>query len=175
MSAALPAAAQELNEAAMLLEESAETESPEDIAVPLISTWDFLRMVLILGGVVGLVYIFFFLLKRGLGQKRFENDLIRILGSTSLSGNKALHLIEVGSSIYLVGSAESSVALIAPIEDQESKDHIKLESSRSQSQEQRSFSRVLRDFFKPAKDNKLKGLGETVDFMKEQQERLKRL
>jgi len=175
MTVVLPAAAQELNEAAMLLEEGAETESPEDIAVPLISAWDFLRMVLILGGVVGLVYIFFFLLKRGLGRKRFENDLIHILGSTSLSGNKALHLVEVGNSIFLVGSAESGVALIAEIEDQESKDHIKLEDSRSQSPEQRSFSRILRDFFKPAKDNQLKGLGETVDFMKGQQERLKRL
>jgi flagellar protein FliO/FliZ len=175
MSAALPLEAQELNETTMLLEEGVETESPEDIAVPLISTWDFLRMVLILGGVVGLVYIFFFLLKRGLGQKRLKNDLIRILGSTSLNGNKALHLIEVGNSIFLVGSAESGVALIAPIEDQESKDNIKLECSRNQSPEQRSFSRVLRDFFKPAKDNKLKGLGGTVDFMKEQQERLKRL
>jgi len=175
MSAFIPVAAQELNETTMLLEEGTETESPENIAAPLISTWDFLRMVLILGGVVGLVYIFFFLLKRGLGQKKFENDLIRVLGSTSLTGNKALHLIEVGNSIFLVGSAESGVALIAEIEDQESRDHIKLEGSRIQNPEQRSFSRVLRDIFKPAKDNKLKGLGETVDFMKEQQERLKRL
>ena len=171
----MPASAQDVDEANLLLKEGVETESPEDITVPLISTWDFLRMVLILGGVVGLVYIFFFLLKRGLGRKRFENDLIQILGSTSLTGNKALHLIKVGNSIFLVGSAESGVALIAEIKDQESKDHIKLEDSRSQSPEQRSFSRILRDFFKPAKDNKLKGLGETVDFMKAQQERLKRL
>ena len=175
MSVAMPAAAQDVDETNLLLEEGVETESPEDITVPLISVWDFLRMVLILGGVVGLVYIFFFLLKRGLGRKRFENDLIQILGSTSLTGNKALHLIKVGNSIFLVGSAESGVALIAPIEDQESKDYIKLEDSRSQSPEQRSFSRILRDFFKPAKDNQLKGLGETVDFMKAQQERLKRL
>lgn len=175
MTVVLPASAQDVDEASLLLKEGVETESPEDITVPLISTWDFLRMVLILGGVVGLVYIFFFLLKRGLGRKKFENDLIHILGSTSLSGNKALHLIEVGNSIFLVGSAESGVALIAEIEDQESKDHIKLEDSRSQSPEQRSFSRILRDFFKPAKGNQLKGLGETVDFMKGQQERLKRL
>jgi flagellar protein FliO/FliZ len=175
VSASLPVAAEEFNETTMLLQEETEIESPEDIPLPLISVWDFLRMVLILGGVVGLVYIFFFLLKKGLGRRRFENELIQILGSTSLTGNKALHLVEVGNSIFLIGSAESGVSLIAPIEDQESIDHIKLEGSRSQSPEQRSFSRILRNIFKPTKDNQLKGLGETVEFMKSQQERLKRI
>ena len=175
MAVVLSASAQDVDEANLLLKEGVETESPEDITMPLISTWDFVRMVLILGGVVGLVYLFFLLLKRGLRQKIVENDLIQILGSKSLTGNKALHLIKIVNSVFLVGSAESGVALIAEIKDQESKDHIKLEGSRIKSPEQISFSRVLKNIFKPAKDKKGKGLGETVDFMKAQQERLKRL
>ena len=45
---------------------------------PLVSTWDFVRMVLVLAAVVGVIYLFFYLLRRGMGPPPAGNDLIRV-------------------------------------------------------------------------------------------------
>ena len=46
-----------------------------------VSTWDFVRMLIILAVVVLVIYLLFWLLRRGAGKKIQENDLIHVLGS----------------------------------------------------------------------------------------------
>ena len=95
-------------------------------ATPGVSTWDFVRMLVILAAVVGAIYLVFWLMRRSAGKKVTENDLIHVLGSRSLAGNRALHLVEVGRSVFLVGSSDGGVELVSEITDKESLDSVRL-------------------------------------------------
>jgi flagellar biogenesis protein FliO len=138
-----------------------------------VSTWDFVRMLLILAGVVVVIYLLFWVLRRGSGRKIQENDLIRVLGSRSLAGNRALHLIEVGGSVYLVGASDGGVGLIAEITEKESLDSVRLKAAEENPAARRNFAQVLTEIFRPAK--KPPTLRDGIGFLKGQRERLKKL
>ena len=138
-----------------------------------VSTWDFVRMLLILAAVVGVIYFLFWLLRRGAGKKVQENDLIRVLGSRSLAGSRALHLVEVGSSVYLVGASDGGVELIAEITDKDSLDSVRLKAAEQPAASRRPFQQILSEIFKPAK--RPFSVGEGIGILKGQRNRLKKL
>jgi flagellar protein FliO/FliZ len=139
-----------------------------------VNVWDFVRMILVLAAVVGFIYLIFFVLKKGAGRKIQENDLISVLGSRTLSANRALHLVEVGKAVYLIGSSENSVGLIAEVTDKESLDTLRLKAAESSAPAaKKSFQQVLSDIFKPA--NKKFSVDESIELLKSQRERLKKM
>ena len=142
-------------------------------ATPGVSTWDFLRMILILACVIGVIYLLFWLLRRGTGRRIQENDLIHVLGSRGLSGSRSLHLVEVGTSIYLVGSSDGGVGLIAEITEKESLDAVRLKAAEQSPAGRRTFQQTLSEIFRPAKSPFT--IGEGIGFLKGQRERLKKL
>ena len=150
-----------------------ETEAASD-QKPVISTWDFVRMLLILGVVVAVIYLLFILLKKGAKGKHQENELIRLLDYRTLSGNRALHLVEVGRIIYLVGSSENGVSLISEIEDKESLDMLRLSLSENPPETKRNFSDILSKLFKPEGGGTLT-IKDSLNFMRNQKKRLKKL
>jgi flagellar protein FliO/FliZ len=147
----------------------------QDLAqTPVVSTWDFVKMLLVLGGVVGLIYLLFLLLRRGARNRYPENQLIRMLDYQSLSGSRALHLVEVANNVYLVGSAENGVNLISEITDKESLDTIRLELSQKPTPQRRNFSDVLVSLFKSSNNRGISAV-DSINFMKQQKDRLKKL
>ncbi len=106
-----------------------DTESPQvelEEGLNTFTVWDFLRMVLVLGGVIAAIYGIFFLLKR-VGNPRTQPDsLINVLSTQNLQGNRSLHLVEVGNEVFLVGSADGGVQLVSRIEENETLDAINL-------------------------------------------------
>jgi len=171
---------QPVNEADLLIPESGQpaggagagAQGGQGIASA-VSTWDFVRMLLILAGVVVAIYLLFWLLRRGSRRKIQENDLIRVIGSRGLAGNRALHLVEVGKSVYLVGSSEGGVGLISEITDKESLDSVRLKAAEEAPAGRRSFQNILSEIFRPAK--KPFSMGEGVGFLRGQRDRLKKL
>jgi flagellar protein FliO/FliZ len=138
-----------------------------------VTTWDFVRMVIILAAIIGVIYLLFWLLRRGAGRKIQENDLIRVLGSRSLSGSRALHVVEVGASVYLIGASDGGVELISEITDKESLDSVRLKAAEEKPQGRRGFAQVLAEIFTPAR--KSLSVNDGIGFLKGQRERLKKL
>jgi flagellar protein FliO/FliZ len=171
---AAPGADQADLEATLPIGEAPEEAEPLSEDVPLISTMDFVRMLAILAVVVGVIYLIFFLLKKGMHRRLPENETIRVVGSRTLAGNRGLHLVEVGRSLFLIGVAEGAVSLISEIQDQESIDRVRLESSQAGRSGKVSFSGLLAGLIRPGKKKDL-DLGETIEYMQQQQERLKKL
>ena len=131
-------------------------------------------MLIILACVVGVIYLLFWILRRSSGKKIQENDLIRVLGSRSLAGNRALHLVEVGGCVYLVGASDGGVQLISEITDKESLDSVKLKAAEQPASTGRELSRrSSRRFSAPAR--KPVSLGEGIGFLRGQRDRLKKL
>jgi flagellar protein FliO/FliZ len=164
-------------ESLLILDPAEQEESGADQEVqggPLVSSWDFLRMVLILAAVVGVIYLIFWLLKRGFRRQLPQNDLIRLLGTRNLSGNRALHLVEMGKQVFLVGSAEGSISLISEIRDQETLDSIALERSQMQNRTHQGFAQFFQSFLKSEKQQG-SSVGATINFMKQQRQRLEKL
>ncbi len=128
-------------------EEPGEDERAEPGSIDSFGVWDFVRMVVVLGIVIAIIYVVFYLLKRASGG-RFENSpMIRILGSHGLPGNKALHLVEVGREVFLVGVGDGSITLVSAISDQESLDELRLKASTTTTGGGGSFADMLYGFF----------------------------
>jgi flagellar biogenesis protein FliO len=147
------------------------------VRAPGVNTWDFVRMFVVLAAVVGCIYLLFWLLRRGMRPKAPENEQIRLLGSRSLAGNRALHLVEVGRSVYLVGSAEGGVNLVAEVKDQETIDAIRVQAAEAGGGTRRTFAETLSRIFSPGKPGPQKGPGpaDGADFLRKSRDRLRRL
>lgn len=126
-----------------------DTQSPQvelEEGLNTFTVWDFLRMVLVLGGVIAAIYGIFFLLKR-VGNPRTQPDsLINVLSTQNLQGNRSLHLVEVGNEVFLVGSAEGGVQLVSRIEESETLDAIHLYRSQLSAGTQ-TFQNTLKGIF----------------------------
>jgi len=150
-------------------------------AITSMGLWDLVRMLLVLGAVIGVIYVVFFILKRTAGGRYEETSMIHVLGSQPLPGNKLLHLVEIGSQVFLVASGDHAVNLISEIRDQESIDEIRLKASSNRGAVRRSFGELLSSIFQngagaaPSGSGGTEPAGEPFGFMQQQKERLRKL
>jgi flagellar protein FliO/FliZ len=138
------------------------------------SFWDYLSMVLGLGVVVVIIVVIFYAIKKGINKKIVENELIKIMGSKIITGNKVLHLIEVGNSVYLIGSSNEGISLISEVSDKETKDIIKLKASQKSENPVKGFGDFIVGFLN-RKSQKKQVMDHSINFMKEQRSRLSKL
>lgn len=161
------------DESTLVLRESpAETTGAVERPINAFGVWDFVRMILVLALVIGLIYGVFQLLKKLSAPRDGGVRSIGVLETHVLAGNRSLHLVEVGNHILLIGSSEGAVSLVAEISDKETLDGIRLKASEASSGAGvRNFSDLLKGFL-VRKDSRTDG---SLDFMKRQRERLKKL
>jgi len=150
-------------------------------AISTFGIWDFLRMLLILGFVLALVYGFFHYLKKLASPRETGLEMIRLLESRVLSGNKHLHLVEVGDHIVLIGTSESSIQLLLELKDRETIDSIRLKVSELPSPRKTKgfFDLVQQYFHRKEAGEQAGGIDasgeESLEFIRRQRERLNKL
>ncbi len=142
-----------------------------------VGVWDFVQMILVLALVVGAIYLLFYFIKKAGASKLPDNNLINLLSTRSLQQNRSLHLVEVGKEIFLVGSSEGGVALVARIEDKESLDEIRLKASERGPYlgKRGTFREVFAGMFGGGGFHFGGSIAETMGFMRRQRDRLKKL
>lgn len=168
-----------LDETKILLDEGLPVE-PGAAAntVGALGFWDFVRMILVLALVVVAIYGFYFLMRRNRKQDAGDSDIIRVLASKTLPGNRAVHVLEVGKHLFLVGNAEQSVSLLAEITDQESVDEIRIKAATEQNSSPRTFAEMIGGVFAPSGGNQQREdhIAESpLDYLKQKNKRLKDL
>ena len=140
------------------------------------TVWDFLRMILILGAVIGLIYLIFWFIKKKGSPSLQNNELFSILSTQAVASNRAIHLVQVGNQYFLVGSGENSVNLISEIGDKETVDEIRLKMSQQEPGKKKSFTEMLSGMFGQSSSVRLDGgVSVKTDFLKNQRDRLKRM
>ena len=104
--------------------------APDTPTITTIGVQDYLVMIFVLIMVLGLLYFVLKIIKK-IGGNRIglDNDLINVISTKALRGTTALHLVEVGKQVFLIGATDSSINSISEITDKESRDAIILESS----------------------------------------------
>jgi flagellar protein FliO/FliZ len=91
----------------------------------------FLRMLVVLALVLAAVYAVVRFMKKAARPKAAGNAAVKILASTGLGQGKALHVVALGTKAYLVGATDTSIGLVAEVEDKEFLDALVLEASLS--------------------------------------------
>ncbi len=130
--------------------------------------WDFARMLLVLGIVVGIIYIVFYFLKRA-GKGTFaESEQISVVGTQNLPGNRAIYLVKVGSQIFMVGAGGDAVTMLGEITDKETVDAMILAAASRPESTRRSFGELVAGVVRGNQDG-------TLNLMRQQRERLQRL
>lgn len=175
-----------VNEEDLVIQDSQSPEVELEEGLNTFTVWDFLRMVLVLGGVIAAIYGVFFLLKRVSNPRTQPDSLINVLSTQNLQGNRSLHLVEVGNEIFLIGSADGGVQLVSKIEENETLDAIHLYRSQM-SAGTKSFQGALKGIFsktsaaepQPAAAGTTGERGDRISgsalFLQKQRERLKNL
>ena len=94
----------------------------------------YLRVFLILGFLIALIYLTLRFLRR-LSLKRLSlpgtNRGIQVLGTQVLYGDRMVHVVEVGGECYLLGSSSGGVDLLDHYTEQEVKDRVLLEATQN--------------------------------------------
>lgn len=153
-----------------------ETEPAERPPGAVVTAWDVARMVLILLVVLGTIFLLFKLMKRAGRVPGSNNDLILLHSTTAVGGGRALHLIEVEGELFLVGSSESSVGLVAKIEDKEAIDRIRFKLTTPPEGGTGGFTQVLFRLLGSRGGSKVDGaVSQNRKLMDLQRERLKKL
>ncbi|MFW5768834.1 MAG: flagellar biosynthetic protein FliO [Spirochaetota bacterium] len=175
---------QEIDESELLWngepgEDGAEAEAGAEDEPDRLNTftvWDFLRMILILGAVIGLIYLIFWFIKKKGSPSLQNNELFSILSTQAVASNRAIHLVQVGNQYFLVGSGENSVNLISEIGDKETVDEIRMKMSQQEPGNKKSFRDMLSGMFGQSSSVRLDGgVSVKTDFLKNQRDRLKRM
>ncbi len=162
------AAAASVDESTLVLGESSQEADGGNASVSGFGFWDFARMILVLACVVGVIYLIFYLLKRAGNGKYASSDLIKVVGSQSLPGNRAIYLVQVGTQVFMIGAGGDSVTLLGEITDREAVDTMILAAAEQESPPGRSFGDIVASLVKS-------GQGDSLDLMRQQRERLQRL
>ena len=138
------------------------------------SIWDVIRMVLVLGGVLGVIYLLFFLLKKiGSPTTGDTGSLINIISTKNLTGSSALHLVKIGTQYFLIGASDGGIHLVSEITDKETLDQINLENP-SVSSGTKSFSGIIKGLLGGSNNwGRLSGVSNK--FLKDQKDRLKNM
>jgi len=140
--------------------------------IPFFGFWDVMRMVLILGFVIACIYGLFFVLKKAGTQKFNEDNLITIISSKSISAGKALHIVEIGNHVMVIGAAENSVSALLEVTDKETIDNIKLHKAEVKRPTENSFQQYLVNMFFKGKGNKD---DISFDHFKKQRDRIEKM
>jgi len=143
-----------------------------------ITVWDFVKMFVILGLVIGMILGFVWFMRKLSGQGQNTDAPIKVLHTQSLGGNRNLQVVEVGNDILLMGVSDSGVTLVKDLTGTEVGDSFKLAASQGKVGGKKGFAELLGGLMgvKPKIRPDVGQPGEnSSDFLKKQRERLKNL
>lgn len=133
----------------------------------------FLRMMLVLGLVIAAIYGLYALLRRSSRPKAADDSYLRVLAATSLAAGRSLHVVSLGDKAWLVGSTDTSVALISEIQDKELIDALALRAAEAPQTPRKDFASMLTELL-GRKAVKKTTVPDPGDFFSRQKDRLKK-
>ncbi len=147
----------------------------EGIQAPTTSLFPYvLRMIIVLAFVLAAIYGLYALIKRSARPRNEEDAYIKVLASSPLAAGKTLHVVSVGERAWLLASTDTSVSVVAEMEDRELIDALTLRAAASPGAPREDFIASLRRLL--TKGTRTGGaVSGSVDFLVRQRDRLKKM
>lgn len=123
----------------------------------------FLRMILVLIAIIGLIYGFVWLLRKTSAPKVKDDLYLREVANLTLSPGKSVRVVSLKDKAYIIGVTDSNINLIAEVEDKDLIDAMNLNAEESVSEKPKDFSTVLSMFSKSTSN--------TENYLKQRRER----
>jgi flagellar protein FliO/FliZ len=89
-----------------------------------------LRTLAVLAILIIVVYLVFRVFLRNRHKIVTSTEVIKVLATYPLAGNKSLQIVQVADKVLILGITDSNINLITTLDDKETIDRIKLESSK---------------------------------------------
>lgn len=113
----------------------------------------FLRMVISLLIVIGLVYLVVRIFKKNTGMADTDDSFLRRVAVLSIGSGKSVQIVTLLENAYLIGVTDNNINLISEIKDKELVDSLNLLADKNQNTgKPKSFSEVLDIFLKGTKN-----------------------
>ncbi len=137
--------------------------------------WDFVRMILVLGLMVGLIWGFVHVLKRMTQRPVEELDGVKLLATFSLAPSRYLYFVEIGNRVFVLTGAENGVHNLTELDDQVLIDSLRLKASQIKPKGQ-PFWEMLKNMLGPHKPPMVTPpASQTEEFFRKQRDRLNKL
>jgi len=145
----------------------------ENVEVPTLGFRDFIRVFLFLGLIIGIIYLFFWILKRLSGRGENKGEFVEVLASQVLRNDQTLYLVEVGEQVLLLGGGSGQLSLITEITNEDTLNQLKLKASQAQAGQGNSFMNFLQNQFQKPEQHTQKPID--LSSLDRQKERLRDL
>jgi flagellar protein FliO/FliZ len=89
-----------------------------------------LRTLAVLAVLVIVIYLVFRVFLRNRHKIVSSTQVIKVLATYPLAGNKTIQIVQIADKVLILGITDSNINLISTLEDKETIDKIKLESSK---------------------------------------------
>ncbi len=107
----------------------------------------FIRMIIVLAIVCGLIYVVLRFVKKSTGSVETNDQFLRRLSSISLGAGKSVQVVSLMDKAYILGVTDTQINLIAPVEDEELIQAMNLNADKTQNRSRpRTFADVLELF-----------------------------
>lgn len=135
------------------------------------------KFILVFAFIIFIIFMFMRLLKKVSSPAIADNDEIHLISTSALAGGRLVHIINVGTEFYLIGSTDTEVNLISKIENEQTINSLQLKKEELPlNKKNESFSDKLLKSLGMNKEEPSEGLGkETFNFLKKQKDKLKNL
>lgn len=137
----------------------------------------FLRMVVSLLVVIGLVYLVVRIFKKSSGAADSDDSFLRRVAQISLGAGKSVQIVTLLENAYLIGVTDSNINLISEIKDKELVDSLNLLADKNQNTSKpKTFSDVLDIFLARGKNKNAfsDSAKRASDILKNQRDRFNR-
>lgn len=129
---------------------------------PVSGFWAFVRMIIVLAIVIAAIYFVFKLFKKSISPAAENDPFLRKVSGITLSPGKSIQVVTLIDKAYLVGVSDSSVNLIAEIDDKELINAMNLHSDKTTNQfKAKSFAEVL-EMFMPSQKKTEEAQGKKI-------------
>lgn len=140
-----------------------------------LGVWDFIRMILVLGLMVGLIWGFVYLLKRVSQKPTEELEGVRLLATFTLSPSRNLYFVEIGNRVFVLSGAENGVQTITELDDQVLIDSLRLRSARQKPVAQPFWEMLKKAFGGGPSKMSAAPISQKEEFFEKQRDRLSKL
>lgn len=156
---ATDSAGQRTAESSLSIEATTEI-SPDD--VPSQNTfWVFFRLILVLLCTIAAIYGIVYVMKKSFMPKVTENPFLQQITSLPLGANKAIHLIVIDKTAYVLGVADSGINLVTEINDKDLVDSMTLHASMNETKNP-GWTQTLQNIIPALKKAQKSGSGDSV-------------
>lgn len=116
-----------------------------------------------------------YFLKRIARPNVAQDPHLKVLASAHLGSNRYVHVVSLGRKAWLIGAAEGSVELIAPVDDGETIDSLLLDDSRKRAESSPAFSLDFKELMRKLGVGAGSGAvpGPSADSIRKKRERLR--